>query len=76
MTQAGPTARDMVDELSKVGKLEGFDGDESRWAEWDFNLLGYIGGFSPDLVVLMDRAKLNRTPVLMATEAAELHLQQ
>jgi len=41
---ATPTAKDLVDEFTKVGKLESFDGTEEKFPEWDFNLTGYVGG--------------------------------
>ena len=32
----------IVNEFTKVGKLDNFEGDESKWSEWDFKLLGYM----------------------------------
>ena len=32
----------IVNEFTKVGKLDNFEGDESKWSEWDFKLLRYM----------------------------------
>ena len=42
IVQGTPSATDIVNEFTKVGKLDNFDGDETQWPEWDFNLLGDV----------------------------------
>ena len=66
----------IVNEFTKVGKLDNFEGDESKWSEWDFKLLGYIGGFSPALEQAMRNAKQSIHVIPIPTVETEEHLSQ
>ena len=76
VVHASPSAADIANEFTKVGKLDHFEGDEAKWSEWDFNLLGYVGGFSPALEQAMRNAKQSRHVIPIPTVDSDRHLSQ
>jgi len=59
----GPSASDIARELTKVGKLDSYNGTPEKCAEWEFTFMGYIGGMSEELFRLIHVSKHSKEPV-------------